>query len=237
MNNSSFSCTCIIPFFNEGERIFEVLRIVTKERAIQQIICVDDGSIDNSAEKIQKNFPQVELIQLTKNQGKTAAIQAGLKKAKSQNIFLLDADLHNLQPGSLDSTIQCFLSNPSISMIIWRRTFSPLISKLDRADILFSGERILKKKDLEDSLKLQPKGFEVEAAINQHIQQQGKKSGWVHSSAKNTYKIEKYGLLQGFWRELLMVYGIIYFLGIRNTLRQFLYFCHEELCIDTQSNK
>lgn len=50
------STSCIIPFYNEGKRIFPILNVVTQIAGITQIICVDDGSSDFTATIIEKKL-------------------------------------------------------------------------------------------------------------------------------------------------------------------------------------
>src|SRR4051812_29391813 len=82
--------SCIIPFYNEGSRIFNVLNALCDIKSIKEIICVDDGSTDNTSHLIQKFLPSVTLIRLLSNEGKAAAIRHGLKKASLDIVLLID---------------------------------------------------------------------------------------------------------------------------------------------------
>jgi len=73
------SISCIIPFLNEETRIGAVLNEVIKVKNISQIIAVDGGSTDHGCDFVKKNFPQVELIKMNLNQGKTETVRKGLK--------------------------------------------------------------------------------------------------------------------------------------------------------------
>lgn len=81
----------IIPAFNESERIAATLAAVQKLAHIDQIVVVDDGSTDNTAEVADTAGADVVLRQ--KNSGKGSAIQHGLKICTGEIILLLDADL------------------------------------------------------------------------------------------------------------------------------------------------
>ena len=48
--------TLIIPAYNEEENIEHVLDLVTKADDFQQIIVIDDGSVDSTYDKI-KQYP------------------------------------------------------------------------------------------------------------------------------------------------------------------------------------
>jgi glycosyltransferase involved in cell wall biosynthesis len=70
----------IVPVFNEGQVIGEVIRNARK--AFANIVCVDDGSHDNSAERIKA--AGAHLVQHPVNLGQGAAIQTGVEYARAQ---------------------------------------------------------------------------------------------------------------------------------------------------------
>lgn len=85
----------IIPIFNTEQYLAKCLESVIKQ-SIQdlQIICINDGSTDNSLE-ILKEFSRKDsriLIIDQKNQGVSAARNAGLKIAKGKYIGFVDSD-------------------------------------------------------------------------------------------------------------------------------------------------
>lgn len=90
--------TLIIPAYNEAKiirgTIESVVSFLSKKTFSWEVIVVDDGSSDTTPE-IVKNFKEsnVRLVRLTKNQGKGAAIRAGVKLAKGDSIVFSDADL------------------------------------------------------------------------------------------------------------------------------------------------
>src|SRR5437763_11462651 len=59
-----------------------------------EIIFVDDGSTDRSAEKIE-TAPNVRLLRFEKNTGQSAALYAGVRAARGKTIVLIDGDLQN----------------------------------------------------------------------------------------------------------------------------------------------
>src|SRR5699024_6021987 len=97
--------SCIIPFFNEGERIFSVLRMLKQIPEIAQIICIDDGSKDNTAFAIKEMWQELTVISLPVNEGKSAAIKHGLAVAKTEYILLMDADLQFLNVQEIKQAI------------------------------------------------------------------------------------------------------------------------------------
>lgn len=87
----------VIPAFNEEERLPHSLRKIMdyfeNRNETKEIIVVDDGSTDNTAEIILNEFPDVKFIKLDKNSGKGAAIRKGMLSAKGNFILFCDADL------------------------------------------------------------------------------------------------------------------------------------------------
>jgi polyprenyl-phospho-N-acetylgalactosaminyl synthase len=70
----------IVPVFNEGPVIGDVVRNARK--TFRNIVCVDDGSRDNSAAEIRS--AGAHLVRHPVNLGQGAAIQTGLEYARAQ---------------------------------------------------------------------------------------------------------------------------------------------------------
>jgi len=93
----------IVPVYNEDENIELLYKAVEKSVTTMgipwELILVDDGSQDNSLEKIKsivKEHPKhVSAVVLRRNFGQTAAIAAGIDHSEGEIIILLDADLQN----------------------------------------------------------------------------------------------------------------------------------------------
>lgn len=59
-----------------------------------EIIFVDDGSSDKTAEKIEDR-PQIRVLRFERNAGQSAAMYAGLNAARGAAVVLIDGDLQN----------------------------------------------------------------------------------------------------------------------------------------------
>ena len=87
--------TIIIPCYNESRTIRQVVQRVVALEIDRQIIVVDDGSTDGTAEivkELEAVSTDVEAVLLVANQGKGSAIRAGLGRANGRYTIVQDAD-------------------------------------------------------------------------------------------------------------------------------------------------
>jgi dolichol-phosphate mannosyltransferase len=93
-NSPAFSV--VVPLYNEEAN----LPILQQELrgALSgldyEIIFVDDGSVDRTAERIE-TAPNTRLIRFEKNSGQSAAIYAGVTAAHGATLVIIDGDLQN----------------------------------------------------------------------------------------------------------------------------------------------
>lgn len=97
MSNYPAELSVLIPVFNEEQTVCEVLRrVLALGSILKEIIIVNDGSRDRTAEVIAafaESESRVRFFSLPTNQGKTAAIRHALEKATGNIIIIQDADL------------------------------------------------------------------------------------------------------------------------------------------------
>ena len=92
----------IVPVFNEEESIAPLVKalmsVLGRTGRDFEIIFVDDGSTDRSAERLANAVaahPEIKVIQFRYNAGQTAALMAGIDHASGDTIVTIDADLQN----------------------------------------------------------------------------------------------------------------------------------------------
>ena len=175
-------CSCLIPFYNEQGRIFRVLNVATRFNNLTQVICVDDGSTDDSSRQIVLRYPGVALLRVPVKGGKAAAVR-GHRPGPHQPCPAADADLRGLEAGEIGLAVSTALADPEIDMIILRRVKAAIHARLSRGDVLFLGERILKTADLREVLALNPDQYQIEIAINRSMLQKQKRVYWMPSSS------------------------------------------------------
>jgi glycosyltransferase involved in cell wall biosynthesis len=90
----------LMPLWNERELVEEALRRVLAaplpEGMSREILVVDDGSDDGSAELVQQlalRHPEIRLLRHPRNRGKGAAVATALAEARGEFSIIQDADL------------------------------------------------------------------------------------------------------------------------------------------------
>jgi dolichol-phosphate mannosyltransferase len=92
----------VVPIYNEVESLPHLIEAIASTLSPTEInyelICVDDGSKDGSAELLKQlalTRPHLRAVLLRRNYGQTAAMAAGFKHARGRTIVTLDGDLQN----------------------------------------------------------------------------------------------------------------------------------------------
>ncbi|MFT4607652.1 MAG: glycosyltransferase involved in cell wall biosynthesis [Urechidicola sp.] len=84
--------SAIIPSYNRLDSLKRAVHsVLDQDCSVDELIVVDDGSSDDTANYIRQNFPKIKLIQQN-NQGVSAARNEGIKQARYDWIALLDSD-------------------------------------------------------------------------------------------------------------------------------------------------
>ena len=190
------SVSCIIPAYNEAERIGIVLQAVANHPLISEVIVIDDGSSDNTSELVRE-FKNIRLIQHEKNRGKSAAMATGIEASQGDYICALDADLLGITQDSISRLIWPVLAKEVEQTISLRSVISPW--RLIDFDML-SGERVFPKAFLATHLETlrELQGFGLEAFMDGLIVEQHIPVMSVFlPGVENTRKFGKYGWKSG----------------------------------------
>lgn len=167
------ACTAIVCAYNEEEHLASVLDGLLNASFIEEIIVVDDGSQDRTAE-IMHHYEQhnrIRTIFLSTNYGKGYAMAEATIAARGDILLFVDADLINWDADYASQVLAPIL-NGQADMVIgypFRKS-----DKWDRADIFhiqrwLAGQRAVWRADLLPIVaKMRPSRFGVETLINMH---------------------------------------------------------------------
>ena len=105
----------VVPIYNEEDNLPELSRRLADacgriEGAQWQVIYVDDGSTDKSAEFIieqRRADPRFTLVQLSRNFGPYPALSAGLAHADADAVVTIDGDLQD-PPEVIPDLVACW---------------------------------------------------------------------------------------------------------------------------------
>jgi dolichyl-phosphate beta-glucosyltransferase len=95
---AKMSISVVIPAYNEEKRIEvsvnKVMSYLERQKMKYEIIVVDDGSSDRTAEVVEKlDNGKLVLLRNRRNRGKGFSVRRGILKAKMDYILFSDADL------------------------------------------------------------------------------------------------------------------------------------------------
>jgi len=92
----------VLPIYNERDNLARLFTEITdsmrKLARPYEVICVDDGSTDDSRSFIKgfrRDHPEFRLIAFRRNMGQSAALAAGFLGATGDYVITMDADLQN----------------------------------------------------------------------------------------------------------------------------------------------
>jgi glycosyltransferase involved in cell wall biosynthesis len=184
----------LVPVFNEAQTIERVLERIFQAELQQnidlQVIVVDDGSRDGTAEKLtelHRRFdPPFELIRHAENRGKGAALRSALAAATGDLLLIQDADLEYhpkeypqlLQPildGEADVVYGSrFMGGPHRVLFFWHfvgnrllTLLSNILTDLNLSD-METGYKVFRQEVLE-GMELKSDRFTIEPELTAKV--------------------------------------------------------------------
>jgi len=160
----------VIPAFNEGDAIGEVVRALAAIAGWREIVVVDDGSADDTAARAAAAGARV--VRHPYNKGNGAAVKTGIRQTAGEFVLLLDADGQH-QPadarrlvdrlGDYDLVVgsRSRAAQAGIARAMGNALLNGLASFLTEREIpdLTSGMRAARRDCLVEFLPLLPNGF------------------------------------------------------------------------------
>jgi glucosyl-3-phosphoglycerate synthase len=98
----------IIPVLNESETISSVVEFARRSPRVDEVIVIDDGSIDGTPELARGAGAQVVTSTML---GKGASMEDGMRVARNEVLVYLDGDLQGLVPDLIERMTQPIADN------------------------------------------------------------------------------------------------------------------------------
>jgi glycosyltransferase involved in cell wall biosynthesis len=103
----------VVPSFDRVELVQRALRSVLAQSVSPgEIVVVDDGSRDGTAEVVRESFPQVRLVR-QRHAGVSAARNRGIAEARGRWLAFLDSD-DEWRPRKLERQLAALASRPDL---------------------------------------------------------------------------------------------------------------------------
>ncbi len=185
-----------------------VVGIAKHHRGLADVIVVDDGSHDTTAETARNAGAHV--IRLARNGGKAEAMEAGVAAAGNATHFLfLDADLIGFTAAHIDALLA--RTSRRTTMTIGLRDRGGFLTALNHALLPWiSGDRLVSRALWQAVPKEFKHGFQIELALNATARRRGDRIATVKLSGLSIVRKEqKIGLIRGLWKRGLMIAELI----------------------------
>jgi len=106
----------VIPTYNCGHLIGDAINSVLRQTVtVLEVIVVDDGSTDDTSERLEAFAERVRLVRQT-NQGVAAARNRGVAEAQGEFVAFLDAD-DGWHPEKLSRQLSAFDAAPQLGLL------------------------------------------------------------------------------------------------------------------------
>ncbi|MFA6451139.1 MAG: glycosyltransferase family 2 protein [bacterium] len=198
----------LIPAYNEERTIRHTIHVLQHVPEINEIIVVNDGSQDRTAEIVAEELGVI-LVNLPENRGKGGAIRAGVDRTNAEVILLLDADLIGLSRQHVTDLLAPVTDGRAQTTMGVFSGGRPMTDFAQKIAPKLSGQRailrnILNKIDIADAR------YGVEVAINLYLEDHNIDIYEVElANLTHHTKEEKLGLLKGVTARVVMYYDVV----------------------------
>ncbi|WAM32367.1 glycosyltransferase family 2 protein [Caldicellulosiruptor naganoensis] len=203
---------CLIPAYNEEERVGAVIDVVKSSKLIDEIYVIDDGSWDKTSEVAEKKGAHV--LRLFQNMGKAFAIFYGVENTQSDIVLMLDADLINLKVKDVENLLLPVLedrADMTVGVFSEGRFSTDLAQKISP---FLSGQRAIKRwvfdKILESKKDIKDLGYAIEIILTEYAKKLKLRVETVPlPQVSHVMKEEKLGFLKGAQHRMKMYKEIL----------------------------
>lgn len=155
----------VIPAHNEERTIADVVRAARGAAGVGQVIVVDDGSKDGTAQLAA--FAGAFVLRAPVNHGKGQAMRAGFEWTRSHGVCFLDSDLLGLESRHVERLVRIFVRDCP-DMVCGLRDYGAVQNAYQwlRMGEIITGERVVMRDILERVPSEFWTGYAIETAIN-----------------------------------------------------------------------
>lgn len=198
----------IIPALNEAETIGTKITEVIGHPDVREVIVVDDGSDDRTAELSAAAGARV--IALTENGGKASALEAGVAAAGGDLLLFMDADVTGYDHALLSRIIDPVKAGRYEMFVGIRARRTYWLNRTLHFFPIIGGERALTRELWASVPKSHKQGFQIEVAMNYCAKQFDRGMGFeLIQGTRHHIKERKYGLAVGLFRRVGMIRDVI----------------------------
>jgi len=191
--------TAIVCAYNEEKTLAGVLHSLSLVLMVDEIIVIDDGSTDGTAEILEAvaSPPHIRPIRLVQNRGKGYAMAEGVQHARGEVLVFVDADLVKLHNDHITSMVSPLLHGEADMVIGY-----PIRGEafLDAMNVLrpLSGQRAIFRSDILPLVaQMRASRYGVETLINLYYRQKGKRVRYVRLDGLTSAVARNYPLAIG----------------------------------------
>ena len=199
----------VIPARNEGPTVADVVLACTGCSFTRDVIVVDDGSTDDTAEKAAGAGARV--VRREGVGSKAHAMAAGVAATDAEALFFVDADLLGLRSHHLDDICRPFVERRAVMSIgtfdygLW----NPLVLRFPPT----TGERVVPRWVFDAIPPSKLDGYTIEVMINEVIAE-GRlpTTARVMGGVSHRTKRQKFGPVEGWrrtWRMFWQLVGLV----------------------------
>lgn len=176
MNDYKPKVVAVIPVYNEEKFIENTIKNMKKIELIDEIVVVDDGSLDRTQEIVSKLG--VTFIRLDKNRGKGYAINTAIERVNFEYLVLIDGDLGRTSDEAIKLILPAIKNEADVIIARFKKPKKKggfgLVKNLANKGVFYytgknitstlSGQRVYNRKVI-DSIDYIPNRFGIEVAM------------------------------------------------------------------------
>jgi len=197
----------IVPAYNEEKTIGGIVRALKGARGVDEVIVVDDGSGDRTADEARAAGAD-QVLRLAENIGKGGALRRGVSATSAGLLFFCDADFIGLTLAHVERLLLP-VREGRLAMCVGERDRGPALAWLIARLPHISGERALRREVFEGVPARFLRRFRVEIALEYSCKVNRLACGGIPTiGITHVRKMQKIGFFRGLAAYAAMIWQI-----------------------------